>query len=103
MGAQILSLEKERLNVNLERALMAVRVTDEFVGTQFHPETYLESMRYYFRRREQKDLYISKYGREKYFTALKELEQPSGILLTQKTVLPNFLKNAIEKLRAKSD
>src|SRR5690606_20641033 len=37
-GASILSLEKIRTNVEYERAIMAVRFSKEFVGTQFHPE-----------------------------------------------------------------
>jgi imidazoleglycerol phosphate synthase glutamine amidotransferase subunit HisH len=37
-GAKIISLEKIRDHVQYERAIMAVRFTDYFVGTQFHPE-----------------------------------------------------------------
>ena len=36
--AQVLSLEKIRTHVEYERAIMAVRFSDEFVGTQYHPE-----------------------------------------------------------------
>jgi hypothetical protein len=34
----IISLEKIRDHVQYERAIMAVRFTPYFVGTQFHPE-----------------------------------------------------------------
>ena len=37
-GAKIISLEKIRDHVQYERAIMAVRFSDYFVGTQFHPE-----------------------------------------------------------------
>src|SRR5690606_2323055 len=37
-GAKILALEKERPNVDLERCIMAIRFSDEIIGTQFHPE-----------------------------------------------------------------
>ena len=37
-GAKIISLEKIRDYVQYERAIMAVRFSDYFVGTQFHPE-----------------------------------------------------------------
>ena len=39
MGGKILAIEKERPHVNhLERAVMALRFNDYFIGTQFHPE-----------------------------------------------------------------
>ena len=38
MGAEILALEKIRPHVPFERAIMAIRFSDEFFGTQFHPE-----------------------------------------------------------------
>jgi len=37
-GAKLLSLEKIRNHVELERAVMAIRFTPEIIGTQFHPE-----------------------------------------------------------------
>ena len=37
-GAKILSLEKIRTHVELERAIMAVRFSNEFIGTQYHPD-----------------------------------------------------------------
>ncbi len=99
LGAQVLCLEKERSHVNLERAMMAIRVNDEFVGTQFHPEADASSMYYHFMKPERKEHVVSKYGEQKYFEMLDLLEQPIGIKLTQKTVLPNFMKHAINKLR----
>ena len=38
LGAKILALEKIRPHVEYERALMAVRISPEIFGTQFHPE-----------------------------------------------------------------
>lgn len=99
LGAQVLCLEKERPHVNLERAMMAIRINDEFAGTQFHPEADFASMHYHFMKPERKEHVVSKYGEKKYFEMLDLLELPIGIKLTQKTVLPNFIKHAIEKLR----
>lgn len=99
LGAQVLCLEKERSHLNLERAMMAIRVNDEFVGTQFHPEADASSMYYHLMKPERKEHVVSKYGEQKYFEMLDLLEQPMGIELTQKTVLPNFMKHAINKLR----
>ena len=99
LGAQILCLENESHHVNSERAMMAIRVNDEFIGTQFHPESDAASMSYYFSKPERKEDVVSKYGEKKYFEMLDMLKQPMGITLTRKTVLPNFLKHTIKKLR----
>ena len=55
LGAKVLCLEKIRPQVDLERAIMAVRINDEFIGTQFHPEADAASMYYHFRQPERKD------------------------------------------------
>ncbi|PKL82886.1 MAG: GMP synthase [Ignavibacteriae bacterium HGW-Ignavibacteriae-3] len=99
LGAQILCLEKDRPHIPLERAMMAIRINNEFVGTQFHPEADAASMRHHLFQPERKEHVISKYGEEKYNEMLELLERPDGMLMTQKKVLPNFLKHAIEELR----
>jgi homoserine O-succinyltransferase/O-acetyltransferase len=48
LGASILAIEKERPHVPLERALMALRVSNEIIGTQFHPEADPEGMAFHF-------------------------------------------------------
>ena len=78
---------------------MAVRITDEIVGTQFHPEADPASMYYHFRKPDRKEHVISKYGEKKYYEMLELLELEDGIKLTRKTVLPNFIKNALYQLR----
>lgn len=99
LGAQILCIEKERIHVPLERAIMGVRINNEFVGTQFHPEADAASMYYHFRKPERKEHVVSKYGEKKYYEMLDLLEDPNGIILTQKIVLPNFIKHAVSELR----
>lgn len=99
LGAQILCIEKERPHVPYERAMMAIRITDEISGTQFHPEADPASMYFHFRKPDRKEHVVSKYGEKKYFEMLELLESENGIKLTRKTVLPNFLRNAIRKLR----
>jgi len=99
LGAELLCIEKERLHVPYERAMMAVRITNEIVGTQFHPEADPASMYYHFRQPERKEHVISKYGEKKYYEMLELLEDEKGIKQTRKTVLPNFLKNALLQLR----
>jgi GMP synthase-like glutamine amidotransferase len=99
LGAKIICLEKDRPHVEFERAMMAVRISDEIVGTQFHPEADPASMYYHFRKPDRKEQVVSKYGEEKYFEMLKLLEKPDSIPLTRKTVLPGFLSNAVKSLR----
>ncbi|MFH1197451.1 MAG: GMP synthase [bacterium] len=98
-GARIIALEKIRPHIALERAIMGVRISNEIVGTQFHPEADPASMYYHFRQPERKEHVVSNYGEEKYFEMLRLLEEPMSIPLTRKTVIPNFLTNAIKELR----
>ena len=44
LGMKITALEKIRPHINLERAVMAVRFSEEIFGTQFHPEANAEGM-----------------------------------------------------------
>lgn len=99
LGAEITCIEKERNHVPYERAIMAVRISPEIIGTQFHPEADPESMYYHFKKPERKEQVVSKYGIGKYDEMLALLEEPDAIQLTRKTVLPNFLNNAIKNLR----
>ena len=38
LGGQILAIEKHRPHVPYERAIMSIRFSNYFIGTQFHPE-----------------------------------------------------------------
>lgn len=99
LGIKITALEKERPHIEFERAIMAARVSDEIVGTQFHPEADADSMHYHFRKPERKEQVVSKYGEEKYENMISLLEDPETITKTQQAVLPTFLINAIDSLR----
>ena len=102
LGAKILCLEKNRPHVPFERALMAIRINDEFCGTQFHPEADPASMYHHFRQPERKEHVVSKYGEQKYYDMLDLLETEDGIKQTRKVVLPNFLKDAIARLQIRN-
>ncbi|MCK9280674.1 MAG: hypothetical protein M0P71_08640 [Melioribacteraceae bacterium] len=102
LGAKIIALEKVRPHVDLERAIMAIRVSDEFFGTQFHPEADPESMLYHFMKPERKEHVVSKYGEERYNEMLNLCESDEGIKSTRKNVLPGFLKEAIKQLNKES-
>ena len=94
-GATILSMEKIRTHVELERAIMAVRFSDEFVGTQFHPEAEPSSMEVYFALPENKKVVIDSFGEEKYNEMMDRIDDPEKIELTYNTILPKFIQNAI--------
>ena len=98
LGAEILALEKDRPHKNYERALMAVRISPEIFGVQFHPEAHPEGMRYHYRQEKIKRKVIEDHGEKKYEDIIEKLEDPEKVVLTQKTVLPEFLSNAIKKL-----
>ena len=96
-GATILSIEKIRTHVELERAIMAVRFSDEFVGTQFHPEAEPVSMEAYFSEEKNKKIVIDSFGETKYNEMMDRMDDPEKVALTYATVIPKFIQNAITK------
>ncbi|MGB5530203.1 MAG: hypothetical protein WBQ32_09535, partial [Ignavibacteriaceae bacterium] len=98
LGAKILSYEIVDDNEKAQPALAAVRISDEIVGTQFHPEADPDSMLYHFKQDERKKQVVEKYGEERYFEMIKILERPDTIKKTRKTVIPSFLNYAIDEL-----
>jgi homoserine O-succinyltransferase len=98
-GATILSLEKTRTHVELERAIMAVRFSDEFVGTQFHPEAEPVSMEAYFSLEENKKIIVKSFGEKKYNQMMDHMDDPEKVALTYRTILPKFIQNAIAKVK----
>ncbi|OQY28607.1 MAG: hypothetical protein B6244_06780 [Candidatus Cloacimonetes bacterium 4572_55] len=99
LGATVLALEKIRPHVPYERAIMGVRISDNFVGFQFHPEAEPISMGYHFRQPHRKEQVVKEYGEAKYNEMIDRLEQPNYILKTYNAILPTFLRGAITKLR----
>ena len=98
MGGTILALEKERPHVHYERAIMAIRFNDYFIGTQFHPEADAVGMSMYLQREDKKTTVIKNHGEQKWRNMLEHLEDPDKILFTYSHIIPNFLNIAIESL-----
>ncbi len=98
-GAKILAIEKERPHVNLERCVMAIRFSDQIIGTQFHPEADPIGMKMYLLQDEKKAAIIKNHGEDKYLDMLNSLDDPKRITLTQSVILPNFLDEAIHTLQ----
>ncbi|MEZ0538605.1 type 1 glutamine amidotransferase [Fibrella arboris] len=99
-GAELLCLEKIRPHVNLERAVMAIRFTNEIVGTQFHPEADTEGMLRYFLKEEKRTQIVTNYGQAKYDEMVDYLQDPAKIALTESVILPGFIRNAIREQSA---
>lgn len=97
-GAKILALEKIRTHVELERAIMAVRFSEEFVGTQFHPEADPIGMKIYFEQEENRLKVVNNFGQAKYDDMMEKIDDPDKIILTHDTILPTFIESAIEKI-----
>jgi len=98
LGAKILSLEKIRTHVELERAIMAIRFSPEMVGTQFHPEADPEGMKKHFSVKENKNKIIVNFSEEKYQKMKHYLDNPETITHTYQTVIPGFLKRAFKSI-----
>ena len=97
-GAKIISLEKIRDHVQFERAIMAVRFTKYFVGTQFHPEADPISFVANLRKAETREKIINMKGRKKFRNMLEDLLDEEKIYKTNETLIPNFLRIAINDL-----
>lgn len=91
---KILAIEKERPFIPLERAIMAIRFSDNIVGTQFHPEADAAGMLAYLQN-DKKELVIQNHGIEKWQSMVEQLNDPEKIARTQQHILPNFLSKAI--------
>jgi GMP synthase-like glutamine amidotransferase len=98
-GATILSLEKIRTHVEYERAIMAVRLSDEFVGSQFHPEANPDGMTSHFSKSENKEKVIRNFDEKKFLDMMSQLNDPEKIQLTHDTILPGFITDALNRIR----
>jgi homoserine O-succinyltransferase len=99
LGVKVLAIEKERPHVaHFERAVMAVRFNDYFIGTQFHPEADAFGMTVHLNTEEKKETVIKNYGEKKWKSMIEHLNDPDKILWTYSHIIPNFLDIAVEEL-----
>ena len=99
LGAKILCIEKKRPHVPYERAIMAIRVSPEMVGTQFHPESDPASIRFYLHHPSKKDKIIKRWGMTKYRQMQRLADNVDAVARTRKTILPGFIDSALRALR----
>jgi len=97
-GAMIIALEKIRNHVEYERAIMGVRFSDEFVGLQFHPEADALSFIANLKNKEKRENIIAMKGKQKFRDMLEDLLDEDKIYKTNETIIPNFLRIAINEL-----
>ena len=98
IGGKVLAIEKERPHVPYERAVMAVRFNEYFIGTQFHPEADAIGMSMYLQREDKKKMVIENHGEQKWKSMVEQLRDPDKIMWTYNHILPNFLDAATEQL-----
>ena len=100
IGGSVLAYEKIRADIPLERAVMAMRFSEEWVGTQFHPEADADGMIVHFNDPKRRQTIYEEYGEDKYKEMMRDLHDPERIDKTNRIVIPNFLRDAIGKLSA---
>lgn len=98
LGSKILAIEKERPHIPLQRAMMAVRFTDSFIGTQFHPEADPVGMLKHLHDPKRKKSVVENHGLAKWESMIEQLNDPDKIRLTYSKVLPNFLRLATRNI-----
>ena len=97
-GAQIIALEKIRTHREYERAIMGVRFSEYFVGLQFHPEADALSFVANLKSKERRENIIAMKGKTKFRDMLEDLLDEDKIYKTNETIIPNFLRIAINDL-----
>lgn len=91
---KMVAIEKSRPHIDLERAIMAVRFSNEIFGTQFHPEANPDGMIENLKDEKNKEAMIENYGMEKYLETVDRINDEDKIVLTQSQILPRFLSDA---------
>jgi len=94
LGMKIVAIEKFRPHIHLERAVMAIRFSDEIFGTQFHPEANPAGMIENLKDEKNKEAMIENFGMEKYLETVDRMDDEDKIMLTQAQILPRFLRLA---------
>ncbi len=101
-GMKIVCKEKIRPHIPLERAVMAIRFSDEIFGTQFHPEANPNGFRRALKVEKYKNAIIEEHGLKKYRQTLDRVDDEDKVILTRREIIPRFLESAARKRRAKT-
>jgi GMP synthase-like glutamine amidotransferase len=98
LGMTITGIEKFRPHINLERAVMAIRFSEEIFGSQFHPEANPIGMMENLKDEKNKQAMIDSFGMEKYLETIDRIDDADKIILTQSQIIPRFLQRAKENI-----
>jgi len=99
LGAKILCIEKKRPHVPYERAIMALRISAEMVGTQFHPESDPASFQWHLQHPAKKNRIIEQWGMDKYRQMQNLADNVDAVARTQGIIIPGFINSACRTLR----
>ena len=99
IGAKVLAIERENRDHPKGRAVMAVKFSNEFYGTQFHPEAHPTGMEGYLEEFDRKIEIIRRYGIDAYQEMLFYLRDPLKVDHTYRTILPGFISHAVTCLQ----
>ncbi len=102
LRGDVLAIEKERPHVPFERATMAIRISDDIAGVQFHPEADPAGMEIHFSNPDRHAHIVKHHGEEKYQQIMHRLRDEDFLKRTHDSVLPNFLRDAARVLRPES-
>ena len=97
-GAKLVAIEAQRPTPALPRAMMAIRFTEYFFGTQFHPEVEPDLFKAELLTDEKKQKMTDEYPTQVYHELLLQLDDHTKLKLTHKTLVPLFLANAVQHL-----
>ena len=99
LDGEVLAIEKKRPHVPLERALMAIRISEDMAGVQFHPEADPAGMTIHFAKPERMAHVVKHHGEEKYHRIMRRLSDENFLKQTHDRVLPNFIRGAVSIMR----
>ena len=100
LNASITALENPDLDIDDNRALMAVRFSDAWFGTQFHPEAHPDGMVKYLRRPDKKEKILANFGLNTYEEMMHNALHPERLTQTRDHILPVFIKDAVDRILA---
>lgn len=98
LGATIIAIETNKLEIENEAALMAIRFSNEWMGTQFHPEAHPDGMIHYLRRQEKKEMILRQFGIHTYEEMMHNAIHPDRLTNTRDHILPGFIRDAVEQI-----
>ena len=100
LGCEILAIEQEQPTDEYERALMAIRFSKEWIGTQFHPEAdpvgMLKHLSVASRRKEIED----QEGASHFMDMVEYAKDPGKLKVTFEAIIPSFLDQCIRELKS---